>query len=284
MAWLIALVCALALLPLCLGIARLPRVAPGASPWPGPGSVLFCALAFNLTFFWQELWLVIPKALTPGLSPVLYHNDHDWTGDAPIAELLQGTGAVATLVSGVAFLCLLARGRPSPAWRVFCFWMAFQGLFQSLSQYAIGAILPGNDVGRALVFLGADATTKALLLVVVAAAMGFVGKALALLMPEGLMSPGARGSRSAGIAMFVTAVGCVLLCVPFRVPRNPIEVVMIPAIVNLMGIGWLVFGLSFVRAGLGKRDDERIGWIGAAIALVVVLAVFQVVLRPGIRF
>jgi hypothetical protein len=42
-------------------------------------SLLLCALAFNLTFFWQELWLVIPKALTPGPHPVLYHNDHGWT-------------------------------------------------------------------------------------------------------------------------------------------------------------------------------------------------------------
>ena len=55
------------------------------------GSVLFCALAFNLTFFFQELFLVIPKALLPGVHATLYHNNHDWTGSDPRVELLQGT-------------------------------------------------------------------------------------------------------------------------------------------------------------------------------------------------
>jgi hypothetical protein len=33
------------------------------------GSTLLYTLAFNLTFFIQELFLVVPKALTPGLRP-----------------------------------------------------------------------------------------------------------------------------------------------------------------------------------------------------------------------
>src|SRR6185312_6064139 len=106
---------------------------------PSAPSILQCALAFNLTFFWQELWLVIPKALTPGLHPVLFHNNHDWTGASRWTELLQGTGALATLASGLAFSGALALGkRASPGWRLFFFWMAFQGLFQALSQLAIG--------------------------------------------------------------------------------------------------------------------------------------------------
>ena len=54
-------------------------------------SSLFCStLAFNLTFFLQELFLVIPKALVPGVHATLYHNNHGWTGDAAILPLLQG--------------------------------------------------------------------------------------------------------------------------------------------------------------------------------------------------
>ena len=37
------------------------------------------------------------KAMTPGLHPVLYHNDHEWTGPSPCVELLQGVGAIATI-------------------------------------------------------------------------------------------------------------------------------------------------------------------------------------------
>ncbi|WP_157123717.1 hypothetical protein [Allosphingosinicella indica] len=36
-------------------------------------STLLATLAFNLVFFVQELFLVLPKALTPGLNPTLYH-------------------------------------------------------------------------------------------------------------------------------------------------------------------------------------------------------------------
>ena len=49
----------------------------------GPGdwrqtvsSALLYTLAYNLTFFIQELFLVLPKALTPGLHPTLLHNNH----------------------------------------------------------------------------------------------------------------------------------------------------------------------------------------------------------------
>ena len=110
------LVLAIGALPLAIGLWRLPR--GGAAPIDGralAAGTILCALAFNLTFFWQELWLVIPKAMTPGLHPILYHNDHDWTGTAPIVELLQGSGAIATLLSGLAFLIadaanVIARG------------------------------------------------------------------------------------------------------------------------------------------------------------------------------
>src|SRR5262245_50178049 len=97
-------------------------------------SMLAFVLAFNLTFFIQELFLVLPKSMVPGLTATLYHNHHDWKGTAPIAELFQGTGALAILISGLVFSFIAAhRSRPS----FFVLWMAFNGLFQSLPQFVV---------------------------------------------------------------------------------------------------------------------------------------------------
>ena len=118
-------------------------------------SALLYALAFNLIFFIQELFLVLPKALTPGLRPTLFHNNHSWQGENPLASLFQGTSALAIFLTAVA-CALLLRRRPdrSVALRLFLIWMAYNGFFQSLPQVVIGAINPQNDVGMAMDYLG----------------------------------------------------------------------------------------------------------------------------------
>jgi hypothetical protein len=224
-------------------------------------STLLCALAFNLTFFWQELWLVIPKALTPGLHPILYHNDHSWSGESPIVELLQGTGAIATLVSGLIFLGL--RGK-----RLFFFWMAFEGLYQSLSQLAIGTLLPGNDVGRALGYLHIDQTGKWALLALAGILMASAGGALAKIQPP------VWETLLAGLL-------AVIFIVPFRLPRNMIEVLLIPVIVQFCGLIFLLLGALFINS---SRTYETPPPAKPAMALLVLLAVFQLILRPGIAF
>ena len=84
--------------PLLLGLAGWVHVRreqydvrPGLSA-PGNwrltiASALLYVLAFNLTFFIQELFLVLPKALTPGLRPTLFHNNHSWQGTSPLASI-----------------------------------------------------------------------------------------------------------------------------------------------------------------------------------------------------
>jgi hypothetical protein len=101
--------------PLLLGLTglicarRAPAEAPEpARPWTWKltiNSALLYALAFNLTFFIQELFLVLPKALTPGLHPTLFHNNHSWQGDNPLASLFQGTGALAIFLTGWPARC-----------------------------------------------------------------------------------------------------------------------------------------------------------------------------------
>jgi hypothetical protein len=85
----VAVVLMLVVGPLVLGLKGLNsarRLSAGApaeavSAWDWKlaiTSALLYALAFNLTFFIQELFLVLPKALTPGLRPILFHNNHRW--------------------------------------------------------------------------------------------------------------------------------------------------------------------------------------------------------------
>lgn len=266
----------LGVLPLALGMLLLRRHLAMARLAPSAASILQCALAFNLTFFWQELWLVIPKALTPGLHPILFHNNHDWTGTSKITELLQGTGAIATLVGGLVFCGALALlKRASPTWRLFFFWMAFQGLFQASIQLAIGTLLPGNDVGRALAYLGLGETAKMAALVLAAIAMAVAGYWLARRFPESAIG-----------AMLFSGLVSVILIIPFRVPRNAIEVVLVPLIINLVGTGWLVLGSALAGRNETATDPGPTRWtiVGPALALCATLLFFQLVLRPGIRF
>ena len=122
-------------------------------------SALLYVLAFNLTFFIQELFLVLPKAFTPGLRPTLFHNNHTWEGEHPLASLFQGTGALAIFLTGIACFLLLRRSR-STTMRLFLIWMAYNGFFQSLPQVVVGSFEPRNDVGMAMNYLGLSATAK----------------------------------------------------------------------------------------------------------------------------
>ena len=62
------------------------------------------ALAFNVVFFFQELFLVLPKAFMPGLRPTLFHNDHSWEGTNRAVELAQGSGALAIFIIGLILI------------------------------------------------------------------------------------------------------------------------------------------------------------------------------------
>jgi hypothetical protein len=167
----IALALVLVLGPLLLGLSGLfharRRAEPGtepAIPWNWKqtiSSALLYTLAFNLTFFIQELFLVLPKALTPGVRAKLFHSSHSWEGENPLTSLFQGTGALAIFLSGVACALLLQRRPPrSSTLRLFLIWMAYNGLFQALPQVVIGAVDPENDVGMAMHYLRLGSTAR----------------------------------------------------------------------------------------------------------------------------
>jgi hypothetical protein len=286
--------------PLLLGLRGLnvARRTSGGAPAGLPTwdwrftitSALLYALAFNLIFFIQELFLVLPKAFTPGLRPTLFHNNHRWEGHNPLASLFQGTGALAIFVTGLICALLLKRGvGRSSTVRLFLIWMAYNGFLQSLPQVVIGSVEPENDVGMAMDYLRLDTPLKA-----VAALMALIAIAAAALWltrPLLSLARSARdieGSRARSTFVFraatVPALTAILLIIPFRVPRNWIEVVAVPVVVTVVGIAWMQAGAWAVEGAqaTGALSSKSIAY--ACSALLILLLVFQLALRPGIRF
>lgn len=252
-------------------------------------SILFCTLAFNLTFFLQELFLVIPKALTPGLYPTLFHNNHTWTGNNPVAGLLQGTGALADLASGLLFATLLTRSANRPVTiRLFLFWMAYQGFYLALPQFVIGAFVPANDVGIAMAYLGLSARAKqaaALAAFLATVGIGFLlaKQFVRLIATSAETTTGAARTGFVFRTAVLPALMSVLLLVPFREPRDLIEVLLLPLIVMISGMLWVQCGAWFVPPATAAGRASPSLAIPFAV-LLIVLTVFQLVLRPGIRF
>lgn len=261
-------------------------VFPGRIGWkPVAYSLLAYVLAFNLTFFIQELFLVLPKALVPGLQPILYHNNHNWYGDAEIAELFQGTGALAILISGLIFSSIVARQeRPG----LFPLWMAFHGLFQSLPQFIVGAIVAENDMGRAYDYLGIGPESELILALAALAAMPVAG----LWLGRQFLRSGWEGApianqrtrfgfllRMAGLP----ALAAIPVITLFRIPRELIEVLAPPVMVPLFGYGWMQLA-AFRSSDFSGNGAAPSRLVPLMIGVLMLLAFFQLVLRPGIRF
>ena len=261
-------------------VFRLPRVAASSG--------LLYTLAFNVTFFVQELFLVLPKALTPGLRPTLFHNNHTWEGEHPLASLFQGTGALAIFLTGSACAVLLRRPLARSATvQFFLIWMAYNGFFQSLPQVVLGAFNPRNDVGMAMQYLqlGAAARTVAAIValtVMPLIALWLAGQLLRLAEPQQLPN-----GRAQGRFLFWTATLPALAAIPliilFRVPRNVIEVAAVPAVVTLVGVIWMQAG-AWLRVPTPLAGARHVSVVYPLAAVVFLLLVFHLVLKRGVAF
>lgn len=272
------------------------HLAPDAActePWNWKltiASTLLYILAFNLTFFIQELFLVLPKAFTPGLRPTLFHNNHSWDGTSPLASLFQGTGALATFLTGVICALVLRRGvGGSSVTRVFLFWMAYSGVFMALPQVAIGALSEQSDLGMAMGYFGLGATSKTVAGLIAIALIPLLALWLGGLLLDQVAGQGqASSARGRKRFLFRSATLPALLALPaitlFRIPREWIEVLMVPLVVTVVGLVWIQAGAWRIGAKAGGGDAEAgsIAWpLGAVMCL---LLIFQLVLRPGLRF
>ena len=259
---------------------------PGWIGWPPfLHSMLAYILAFNLTFFIQELFLVLPKALVPSLKPTLFHNNHDWTGDAAIAELFQGTGALAILISGLAFAWLVSRQeRPG----LLPLWIAFHGLFQSLPQFVVGAIVAENDMGRAYDYLGLGTIGETVLALAALAAIPVAGIWLGRQFVRSAWEGAPIASRRTRFGYLLRIAGLpALAAIPviilYRIPRELVEVVASPVLVPLFGYGWMQLAAFRPSDMVGKgRPPSAV--MPMLLAAIFLLAIFQLVLRPGIPF
>lgn len=251
-------------------------------------SLLLCTLAYNLTFFLQELFLVLPKAFTPGVSPILYHNNHTWTGANPLARLFQGTGALAIFLCGLACAAWLRRSRSGPAGRLFLLWMVYHGVLQALPQVIAGSLGQG-DVGMAIAYLRWSEPVRMLAAFAALGGIVFTGCWLTAPLlrlapaPTALATARDRTRFMANIAT-VPAMLSLPLIFLYRVPREAVEVLLPPVVVMVLGCSWLQANAGRVTtakpegaAGLGSP------W-PALVACATVLAFFQLVLRPGVKF
>lgn len=253
-------------------------------------SVLLYTLAFNLVFFVQELFLVLPKAFTPGLRPTLFHNNHRWEGEHALASLFQGTGALATFALGLGCLFLLRRGvGRATAPRLFLIWLAYCGVFMALPQVVVGALSSGSDVGMAMDYFGLSAIAKNIAALLALAAIPLFAREFSRHL-LGLASKPAQlasaGTRSLFIFQTATlpALAAIVLILPFRVPREWIEVMFLPVVVAGVGMFWIQSGAWRLRTVKATGLPVAISLaypLGAAIAL---LLIFQLLLRPGIPF
>ncbi|MCM8557893.1 hypothetical protein [Sphingomicrobium sediminis] len=251
-------------------------------------SILAFVIAFNLAFLLQELGLVIPKAFVPGLDPILYHDNHGYTPADPIADLLQGGGLVALLLGGIITMAMLQRSPPQAAGaRLFLTWLTFWCWMMALIQLPMAVIDPGSDVGMALATFELPQPLMIVVALVGLLGIPMVAKALVpdflAVGPQPVNLPTRRLIRLALLPAFV-GLGLVTL---YRLPGDLDRVLVFPAVTAAVGLIW-VMALGWMirpdeRRVAHARNHRPIPFKGVAIALVL-LAVFQLVLRPGIPF
>ena len=271
-----------------MSLESLGKSGSRRAPRLGLASALLYVFTFNIIFLLQELFLVIPKALTPGLRPTLFHNNHTWEGSHALADLFQGTGALAILLAGVICVVLATRERAATTLGRLCLiWLAYNGMCQAAPQFVVGAMGQG-DVAAALDYLEAGPGSRLLLALVALALI----PATAFLLERPLLSLATASGDVAGPAdrtrfvfrvMTLPALLSIPLIVAFRIPREPFEVLFPPVVSTFVGLAWMQSAAWMMRPP--RVESAEVRSLAVPVAAVLgLLLLFQVVLRPGVRF
>jgi len=265
------------------------KVPPVTSGWAiAINSAVLYALAFNIIFFIQELFLALGKYWL-GLKAVLYHNNHNWFGNHPKESLAQGYGAFSIFIAGILFSILFfAMKKSRSSLRLFVFWLAYQGLMQSLPQFGTAVVARDTDTGQALTYLGWSETTGNILMMVsfvlVIIVSLYSSKYLLQMAPTDLhtQTPAVRFAYLFRIAFMAGVMGIVLIF-PFRVP--PFERALAPVIVTFFSVPWIFSNAWRTRpvTTIGNDANKKVIQL-PVILLVILLFIFQFVLRRGIVF
>ena len=252
-------------------------------------SAVLYALAFNLIFFLQELFLVLGKKAL-GLKAFLYHNNHNWVGEHPMTLLMQGSGALAIFLIGLICLVIF-RFIPfsKSIWKLFVLWLAFHGLIQSIPQVMVAYFDPGTDVGEAIVgYLNLSQPLLMILAIMSMTAIAMIsiwisGQLLEFASYDvDLNNPKVKLKYIRFIAVGAAILGSILV-VPFRIP--PISQAITPFIVLVFSIPWIwsaaTMSKPIIRASNGI--NEKI-YRSPIVLLVLLLIFFRLVLAPGLEF
>ena len=252
-------------------------------------SAVLYALAFNLIFFLQELFLVLGKNAI-GLKSFLYHNNHNWEGEHPMASLMQGSGALSIFLIGLICLVIFRFiSKSKSIWKLFVLWLAFHGLIQSMPQVTIAYLDPGTDVGEALVgYLNLSQPILIILAIasIIATALVNIWFSKQLLgfasSDIDLDSPKARFKYIRYIAVGAAIIGSILV-IPFRI--LPISQAITPFIIFVFSIPWIWSSAALSKhiKCTSNRINEKIYW-SPMVLLVLLLIFFRLVLAPGVEF
>jgi hypothetical protein len=156
---------------------------------------------------------------------------------------------------------------------LFLVWMAFSGFFQALPQVVIGAFVDNNDVGMAMNYLRMTPEAKVIAALAALAAMIPIGSRLAREM-----------LRFMPLSIFLSALLAVPLIVAFRVPRELLEVLVPPLLSTFLGLAAVYATAWRIKDVDAIRDPGPASIAYPLAAVIALLLVFQLVLRPGIEF
>lgn len=250
-------------------------------------SAVLYALAFNIIFFIQELFLALGKRWL-GLKAFLYHNNHNWEGSHPMESLAQGYGAAAIFICGLIFLFFANRTKQSAHWtHVLLLWLAFQGLAQSIPQFITAKAARDTDTGQAFTYLGIGEGSGFLISITGIIAMLYIGiifsRYLLRLSPS--KDPIDKASGKFGylcrIALLASLVG-VLLIIPFRI--MPWNRALAPVMVTLISVP-MVFANAWkpkITNVINSDVNNKI-IVVPVVLLVILLLIFQFILAPGVE-
>lgn len=250
-------------------------------------SAILYALAFNIIFFIQELFLALGKRWL-GLKAVLYHNNHNWYGSHPMEGLAQGYGAFAIFITAIICLIIARTMKDSRHWiHLFFIWMSFEGFAQSVPQFITAFMAPDTDTGQAFTYLGLSQTTGWIIAFAGIIFMLVIGtlfaKFLLQLAPSTVFTENAKARFGYlfRIALLASVIGIILI-IPFRI--MPWYRAMAPVFVTLLSIP-MIFAHAWKIKSLAPVDNEinKKIFIAPIILLIALLLVFQLVLAKGIE-
>lgn len=250
-------------------------------------SAVLYALAFNLIFFIQELFLALGKRWL-GLRAVLYHNNHNWFGEHPMDDLAQGYGAVSIFITAIICFIIARAMKNSQHWiQLFFLWMSFQGFAQSIPQFITAFMAPDTDTGQAFTYLGLSQPTGWIIAIAGIVLMLLIGclftKYLLQLAPSSSITEhaGSRFGYISRIALLASVIG-IFLIIPFRI--MPWERASAPFFVTLLSIPMVFAHAWKVKPVVPVNNDiNRKFFMMPVVMLVILLVTFQLVLAKGVE-